>query len=159
MNYHLAQLNIAKFKLPQEHPANADFINNLDKVNALAEDSSGFVWRLVGDGNDAMDIQAFDNPNIISNLSVWEDIDSLVAFVYKNNEHKQIMRRRKEWFEKMDFYMVLWWIAEGHTPNITEAKQRLEQLERKGAGPDAFTFANPYNYDGSYLGSIKEKCA
>ena len=145
MNYHLAQLNIAQFRLPQEHPVNADFVANLDRVNAIAESQQGFVWRLVGDGNDATDIQAFDDPNILVNLSVWTDIESLAAFAYRNSAHKEIMRRRNEWFDKMEFYLVLWWIEEGHIPTLTEAKERLNLLEADGPSEKAFTFKQSFH--------------
>lgn len=71
MRYQLAQLNIAKFRLPKEHPNNLGFMNNLDRVNAVAESQPGFVWRMVGEGDDATDIQAFDDPDMIINISVW----------------------------------------------------------------------------------------
>ena len=145
MNYHLAQLNIAQFRLPQKHPVNADFVANLDRVNAIAESQQGFVWRLVGDGNDATDIQAFDDPNILVNLSVWTDIESLAAFAYRNSAHKEIMRRRNEWFDKMEFYLVLWWIEEGHIPTLTEAKERLNLLEANGPSEKAFTFKQSFH--------------
>lgn len=144
MKYQLAQLNLAKFRLPVEDPINADFVNNLDVVNAIAEAHSGFVWRLKGDGNDAMDLQAFDDPNIISNLSVWSDLDSLVSFVYKNDEHKNIMRRRREWFEKMEFFMVLWWVKAGEMPSLQEAITRLQILQEKGPSVEGFTFRDDY---------------
>lgn len=144
MKYHLAQLNIAEFRLPQDHPDNREFIDNLDRVNHIAESQAGFIWRLKGEGNDAMDLQAFDNPNIASNMSVWQDMDSLAAFVYRNAEHRSIMRRRAQWFEKLDFYLVLWWIKEGHIPTIEEAKEKLKTLQEKGASEEAFTFRSPY---------------
>lgn len=84
MNYHLAQLNIARFRLPQEHPGNKGFIDNLDRVNAIAETQEGFIWRFTGEGNDALDIQAFDDPNVASNMSLWSGLESLGAFVYRN---------------------------------------------------------------------------
>ncbi|MDH3512801.1 MAG: DUF3291 domain-containing protein, partial [Gammaproteobacteria bacterium] len=118
MNYHLAQLNIARFMKPAEHPDNADFVNNLDRVNAIAESQPGFVWRLTGDGNDALDIQAFDDPNIAVNMSVWTSMESLADFVYRNKEHLAIMRRRREWFEKTKFHLVLWWVEAGHIPSL-----------------------------------------
>lgn len=144
MKYQLAQLNLAKFRLPVEDPINADFVNNLDTVNAIAEAHPGFVWRLKGDGNDAMNLQAFDDPNIISNLSVWSDLDSLVDFVYKNDAHKNIMRRRREWFDKMEFFMVLWWVNAGEMPTLQEAIGRLAILQEKGPSQEAFTFRNDY---------------
>jgi len=126
MEYQLAQLNIAKFRVSQNHPVNTDFVNNLDRVNAIAESQPGFIWRFTGEGNDALDVQAFEDPDIAVNMSVWEDIQSLVNFVYRNNDHKEIMRRRKEWFEKIEFYMVLWWIEADRRPTVEDAKIRLK---------------------------------
>ena len=144
MNYQLAQLNLAKFRLPIEDPVNADFVNNLDAVNAIAEAHSGFVWRLKGEGNDATDLQAYDNPKIIANLSVWSDLESLVDFVYKDESHKNIMRRRREWFDRMEFFMVLWWVEAGNEPSLKQALERLELLQEKGPSAEAFTFRNDF---------------
>lgn len=160
MKYQLAQVNIAKFLLPQDHPANADFVDNLDKVNAIAETQPGFVWRFKGSGNDALDVKAFDDPNVAINMSVWSDIKQLVDFVYRNDEHKQIMRRRKEWFEKIDFYMVLWWVEEDRRPTLEEAKIRLELLRQNGPTYSAFTFKQPYPApNGELLNPFKDECA
>lgn len=160
MNYQLAQVNIAKFHLPPEHPVNTDFVNNLDRVNAIAETQSGFVWRFVGSGNDALDIQAFDDSNIVINMSVWSDIKSLVNFVYRNKSHKEIMRRRKEWFEKIEFHMVLWWVEQDRRPTVEEAKIRLELLRRNGPSYSAFTFKQPYPApSGELLNPFKDECA
>lgn len=144
MKYNLAQINIAKFRLPQDDPTNADFVNNLDRVNALAEAQPGFIWRFTGDGNDALDIHAFNDPHIAVNMSVWSDIGALADFVYKDKDHTAIMRRRKEWFEKMDFYMALWWIEAGREPTVEEAKLRLELLRLNGPTYSAFTFRRPF---------------
>ena len=144
MIYQLAQVNIAKFRLPQEDPVNADFVTNLDRVNKIAESQEGFVWRFKGDGNDALDVQAFDDPNIAINMSVWSDINSLVKFVYRNKGHKEIMRRRKEWFDKVDFHLVLWWTEIHRRPTIEEAKLRLGLLRHSGPSYSAFTFKHPY---------------
>ena len=144
MEYQLAQLNLAKFRLPMNDPVNADFVNNLDTVNAIAESHHGFVWRLKGEGNDAMDLQVYDDPNIISNLSVWSDLESLVDFVYKNDAHKNIMRRRREWFDKMEFFMVLWWVKAGEVPSLQQAIERLEAFQENGPSAEAFTFRNDY---------------
>ena len=140
MDYQLAQVNVAKFRLPQDNPINADFVNNLDRINEIAEAQSGFVWRFTGEGNDAMDVRAFDDPEMAINMSVWSDIKSLVNFVYRDNTHKEIMKRRKEWFDKIDFYMVLWWIEKNRRPTVQEAKLRLELLRQYGHTYSAFTF-------------------
>ena len=158
--YEVAQVNIARFRLPQNHPANADFVNSLDRVNAIAESQPGFIWRLQGEGNDALDVQAFDDPNIAINMSVWSDIQSLVNFTYCNDEHKNIMRRRKEWFEKIDFYMALWWVEQGRRPTIEEAKVRLELLRQQGSTYSSFTFKKPFPAPtGETLNPFKDECA
>ena len=113
MKHHLAQINIARFRLPVEHPVNADFIANLDRVNALAEAQPGFVWRLIGDGNNALDVKAYQDPNIAVNMSVWTGLEALANFVYRNPGHLEIMQRRREWFDKMDVSLALWWIPAG----------------------------------------------
>jgi hypothetical protein len=149
MDYQLAQLNIARFRLPQEDPVNADFVNNLDRVNAIADQQPGFVWRLVGEGNNALDIHAVDDQNVASNLSVWNDVESLEAFVFSNEAHRDILRRRREWFDKLEFYLVLWWVSAGHRPDLEEAKRRLECLQENGPTAEAFTFRDRYPSPGS----------
>lgn len=144
MEYQLAQVNVAKFRLPQNHPVNEGFVSNLDRINQIAEAQPGFIWRFVGQGNDALDIQAFDDPQIAINMSVWSDLCFLEKFVYHNNAHKELMRRRKEWFERIEFYMVLWWVEKGHRPTIEEAKMRLDLLRNEGPTDSAFTFKRPY---------------
>lgn len=144
MSHHLAQVNIAKFLKPIDDPSNADFVNNLDRVNAVAEAQPGFVWRLKGEGNDATSLRAFDDPNIAVNLSVWVDLDSLTTFVYRDAAHRDIMRRRREWFDRMEFYMALWWVPAGHIPTIDEAKARLDLIARLGPTADAFTFRQTF---------------
>src|SRR3546814_8861349 len=94
--FELAQINIARFRLPPEHVANRDFMDALDHVNAVAEASDGFIWRLTGDGNDATDVPVTDDPHLIANMSVWRDLDALAAFVYRRPDHLAVMKRRKE---------------------------------------------------------------
>jgi len=160
VNYNLAQLNIARFMKPAEHPDNADFVNNLDRVNAIAESQPGFVWRLTGDGNDALDIQAFDDPNIAVNMSVWTSMEMLADFVYRNEEHLAIMRRRREWFAKTKFHLVLWWVEAGHIPSLVEAKERLNSLIANGPCERAFTFRRPYPPpSGREVRPILDECA
>lgn len=144
MSYHLAQLNIAKFRQPADHPDNADFVNAIDAVNAEADMQPGFVWRLEGEGTGALDIRAFDDPNMLVNMSVWESIEALSAFVYRNEAHRTIMRRRREWFDDMEFYFVLWWIKAGAIPTIEEAIERLALLEKNGPTKEAFTFKEAF---------------
>ena len=141
--FHLAEVNVGRLKAPIDHPMIKDFADNLDRINALAEGSPGFVWRLKGDGNNATDLAIGGDPLFIPNLSVWEDIPSLGAYVYRSG-HVEIMRRRREWFEHMDVFMVLWWVPAGHRPTIDEAKERLALLEALGPTDRAFTFRTPF---------------
>ena len=113
-------------------------------INALAEQTSGFVWRLQTDDGDATAIRPFDDENMLVNMSVWRDIDSLRKFVYRS-EHVGIMRRRSEWFERMnEAFLVLWWVPKGHRPTVAEAIAKLQILRRDGATAEAFTFRQSY---------------
>jgi len=125
---------------PLDDPLLADFMAQLDAVNALAERTPGFVWRLKSDSGNATDIRAFDDPLMIVNMSVWESPDALFAFTYKT-AHTKVMNRRKEWFESLPGpHMVLWWVPAGTRPTVEEAKQRLDYLAIHGPTAAAFTF-------------------
>jgi len=142
--YELAQLNIGIIRGPMDSPVMAEFAANLARINALADGAPGFVWRLQTDAGDATAIRPFDDENLLVNMSVWRDLESLQQFVY-HSAHVEIMRRRREWFERMsEAYMVLWWVPRGHRPGIDEAIARLESLRRQGASPAAFTFRQPF---------------
>ena len=142
--YHLAQINIGRLRASVDDPMIADFVANLDRVNAIADTSPGFVWRLVGEGNNATDIQPdADDPLMAMNMSVWESVAALGAFVYRS-DHQPIMRRRAEWFEKLELYMALWWAPVGHTPTIAEGWAKIEHLRRHGPTAEAFTFRDPF---------------
>ena len=73
----LAQLNVAKLKYPIDDPRVAEFVENLDRVNAVADRSDGFVWRLQDDSGNATDIHVFDDQSIVVNMSVWLDPTAL----------------------------------------------------------------------------------
>ncbi|NQV33862.1 MAG: DUF3291 domain-containing protein, partial [Phycisphaeraceae bacterium] len=123
--YELAQLNIAIMNEPLTSPSMADFVANLDRINALADVAPGFVWRLQTEEGDATAMRPLGEETIV-NLSVWQDIDALNAYVYKSG-HVEIMRRRKEWFERMkELFLVLWWVPKGHRPTVEEAIVKLD---------------------------------
>ncbi|GGP27020.1 DUF3291 domain-containing protein [Silvimonas amylolytica] len=137
--YQLAQLNIGIAKGPIDSPVMADFVANLDRINALAESSPGFIWRLKDDAGNATDLRPYDADTLV-NMSVWRDIDSLRNYVY-HTAHTDIMSRRREFFERMaQAYLVLWWIPAGHIPTAEEAKVRLDCLRLHGPTAFAFTF-------------------
>lgn len=159
--YHLAQINIARFRLPKAHEANADFMAALDPVNTRADAAPGFVWRLIGDGNDATDIEAVEGDDrLLVNLSLWTDLEALGAFVYRQSDHLAVMRRRKEWFERMEVMMALWWVPAGHVPTVAEGMARIAQIERDGPTETAFTFRQPFPApDGTPARPVLDECA
>ncbi len=153
-SYQLAQLNIATLLAPLDSPQLNDFVGNLDRINALAERSSGFVWRwdesydLDGEAAaNGSDPKAPSHPfgdNMVVNLSVWEDVAALHAFAFQS-DHTEILRRRREWFAPMNTaYAVLWWVPSGHQPSVDEAAARLARLRERGPTRDAFTFREAF---------------
>jgi hypothetical protein len=143
-NYELAQLNIGVFRAPIDSPIMAEFVANLDRINALAEGSPGFVWRLQTQDGNATAIRPFEDENTAVNLSVWSDVAALNQYVFRS-AHTEIMRRRGEWFERMrEAYMVLWWVRKGHRPDVAEAIAKLEILRANGPTANAFTFRQAF---------------
>lgn len=144
MSYQLAQLNIAHLVAPIDSPPLADFVANLDRINALAESSPGFVWRIQTDEGNATEIDFF-GPDYIVNMSVWEGLEALHNYVYRS-AHTEILRRKKEWFHTMDdAHMVLWWVPASHRPTLDEAKLKLEALKANGPSAEAFTFKQAFD--------------
>jgi len=136
----LAQVNVARLRQPIDHPDTKEFVDALDPINALAEASPGFVWRLQDDGGDATAIQAYDDERIIVNLTVWTDADALADFAYRS-DHTPYLRRRREWFEKpTEAIYCLWWVPDGHRPSVAEAVERLDHLRTHGPTEHSFTF-------------------
>lgn len=159
MQHHLAQINVARFRLPMAHPANKAFIDSLDRVNATAEAQPGFVWRLTGNGGNALDLRAYADPDIAVNMSVWTDLDALAAFVYRNEAHRGIMRRRREWFDPLEVHMALWWVPAGHRPAVTEGVERLDWLRDRGPTAEAFDFRHPFPpTDGAEIAPVLDLC-
>jgi hypothetical protein len=158
--YHLAEINIGRLIAPYGSAPVAEFVASLPRINALADAQPGFVWRLTGAGDDATDIQAFDDPLVAMNMSVWEDLEALAAFVYRS-EHRTFMRRRREWFEAPgEAYMALWWVPAGRRPAPAEGRARLEALRRDGPTPWAFTFRQPFPApDATPVAPILDECA
>jgi heme-degrading monooxygenase HmoA len=138
--YHVAQFNFAQGRGPVGSPVMAGFVAELQRINRLADNSPGFVWRLQTEKGDATDIRAYEDERRLITLSVWESVDALFDFTYRN-EHAQVMRDREQWFEHPNEpYIVLWWIPAGSLPSVEEGKSRLEHLRRHGPTPYAFTF-------------------
>jgi hypothetical protein len=144
-NYHVAQVNIGRIKAPLNDPIMAGFMNRLDELNALADRSPGFIWRLqTGEGN-ATYFRPYDHDDrILLNMSVWENMEVLKHYVYRSM-HAELLRQRHEWFEKFEgTYAALWWVPQRHRPSIDEAKQRIAHLDTHGPTEFAFTFKSPF---------------
>ncbi|WP_137971922.1 DUF3291 domain-containing protein [Pseudomonas sp. F(2018)] len=141
--YHLAQLNIATLREPLESPGMADFVNNLERINALAEASPGYVWRLQDEAGDATALRPFGD-DVLVNMSLWADVQSLSDYVYKS-AHTEMLKRRREWFDKVEqAHMVLWWVPAGHLPSVDEAAERLAHFREHGASAHAFSFRHAF---------------
>jgi hypothetical protein len=141
--WHLAQLNVARPLAPTDSPRLADFMAQLDEINALAEASPGFVWRLAGSGGNATDLRTDHDPTLLVNMSVWATAEQLFDFVYRT-AHTKVMVRRREWFEKMEMFQVLFWVPAGHQPTVAEAMDKLAHLRAHGPSAAAFTFKQRY---------------
>jgi hypothetical protein len=144
---HIAQVNIARMRGALEDPVMSGFVARLDEINALADGSPGFVWRLQTDAGNATYLRPYGDDRIIINLSVWKTVEDLRNFVYRGN-HAEVLRQRQDWFEKLDAPVVaLWWVPAGHVPSIDEAKKRLAHLQDHGPTPFAFSFRSPFPPD------------
>ena len=142
--FHLAQANIAHMRAPLDHPLMKDFVARLEPLNALADRSPGFVWRLESEEGEVSTVARFSGEKVLFNLSVWESIEALEAYVYETN-HVAAVRKRAEWFERPSKSpLVLWWIDAGHIPTEREAEQRFEMLWQNGPSEDAFTFSSRF---------------
>jgi Domain of unknown function (DUF3291) len=142
--YHVAQCNIGRVRAPLDSPQLAGFVAALEPVNRMADEAPGFVWRLQTEAGDATAIRAFEDDMLLLNMSVWVSIEALAEFTYRT-PHRDVMRRRREWFERLaDVYLVLWWVPAGTLPTVVEARARLEALRRDGPTPQAFTFHSPF---------------
>ena len=141
---HVALFNIAKLRAPMDDARIDDFRNNLDPINALAEESPGFVWRLQDESGNATNITPYPDHLVITNMAVWESIDELADFTYRSG-HLEFLRRRRDFFEpNTEAYLVLWWVPDGHLPTMEEAMARLDHLREHGPTPHAFTFRHRY---------------
>ncbi|WP_067691902.1 DUF3291 domain-containing protein [Nocardia jejuensis] len=143
---HLAQLNIGRLVAPEGDPRVADFYNALDHINALADSSPGFVWRMVdGDSGNATALRPYDSdPDMLVNMSVWESRETLFDYLYRS-EHLAFVQRRREWFVPLgEVFAVMWWVPVGHIPTLADAMDRLEHLRANGPSPHAFTFRSTF---------------
>ena len=148
----LAQVNIGRARGAIDEPVMREFVARLVEINALADGSPGFVWRLQTEDGDATAIRPYPDERVLINLSVWADLDALRGYVYRS-AHAAVMRRRREWFERFEgVFVALWWVPAGHRPSVAEAVERLAHLEAHGPTPYAFSFAQPFDRLGAPAG-------
>ena len=144
IQYHLAQLNIATPLYELTDPRMVEFVDNLDRINTLAEQHPGFIWRLIGDDNNATNFEIADRPNMLPNLSVWQDMDAFKDYVYKS-DHVSFLKRRDQWFQRSEGpLMVMWWVPVGHQPTLEEAVKRLDYLAEHGPSERGFVPHNSF---------------
>ena len=142
--FQLAQINVAKAVAEMETEVMHGFVSRLEEINALADHAPGFVWRLQSEEGDATSISVFDDALLLVNISVWDSIESLKAFVYRS-VHVELIQDREAWFSKMaSAHQALWWIPAGHIPTEAEGKEKLEQIREHGPTQEAFTFGRPF---------------
>lgn len=143
-DYHLAQINLARARVPFDDPALEEFMEQIDGINALADESPGFIWRLQTDEGDATGIRINDDDRLLVNLTVWESVEALREYAYRSR-HMDVMRRRKEWFEPYgSTYLALWWVPAGTLPSVDEGLERLAYIDEHGASARAFGFRQQF---------------
>ena len=153
-NYNIAQVNIGRMRAPLDDPQMAGFVERLDEINALADASPGFVWRLQTDEGNATYLRPFEDERVILNMSVWESVEALRQYVFQT-AHRELLRQRHEWFERFQgAYAALWWVPAGHIPGIDEAKRRIAHLDAHGPTQFAFTFQILFPIDEEYQREI-----
>lgn len=144
MAYQLAQINIGRLIAPFDDPRIAEFVAQLEPINALADRAPGFVWRLQSRSGNATDIPYNDDPSIMVNVSVWESLEALRNYAYKS-DHMKVLRDRAKWFVKLDKPIYcLWWIPASHIPSVAEGRERLEHYQKHGATPYSFWFSQEF---------------
>lgn len=146
MDHHLAQVNIARMLAPLDDPVMAEFVDELERINALGASSPGFVW-IMAEGDDHggnTDLRFWDDDELIANITVWESVEALMDFTLRT-EHVEFLRRRREWFHPMrEAHHAMWWVPAGHRPDLAEAEDRLAHLRAHGPTPYAFTPKRPF---------------
>jgi hypothetical protein len=138
---HLAELNVGRLLAPTDDPRVAEFMAALDRVNGMGKRMPGFVWMMEGSGEPGTgntEAKIGGDPQYVSNLTVWESVETLENFVW-NTVHRAFYERRQEWFEVLGkMHFVMWWVPAGHRPTLDEALERLEHLRAHGDSDHAF---------------------
>ena len=161
--YYLAQVNIGRILAPLDDPIMAGFVARLDEVNALADRSPGFIWRLQTPEGNATALRPYEDESILLNMSVWASLTEYADYVYASGSlHREVMKQRRNWFQRFDGpYTALWWVPQGHIPTVEEAKERLEYLRTHGETAYAFSIKNSFpapDASNEPLAQLPEEC-
>jgi hypothetical protein len=146
MTMQLAEFNFGTLKHDWDDPRVKGFVDGLELVNGLAAKSPGFVWRLSDDDmdlaqNDAQGALGGD-PRTASTLSIWKDVESLENFVW-NTVHRQFYARKAEWYDEIgNGNFVMWWVPQGHRPNVAEGMARWQYQQANGDSDFAFGWSH-----------------
>jgi len=137
-NSYLAQMNMGRLLYPFEDPRISEFRESLDRVNAVADRSPGFVWRFKEEMSAIRDYLFDGDEMLLMTMSVWKSLDDLESFVWRT-VHKQFYDRKHSWFIDLpDPYFVMWTVPRGHHPDVREAKERLDFFATNGDSEFAF---------------------
>ena len=138
----IAELNISTWKIAPDSAEARPFVDNVQRINALAERMPGFMWRLTDEGRDADGNSVIGGPDTLVTLSVWRTADDLERFVWKT-AHRIIYERKAEWFKVLkSHHLVLWWVGDDETPSLADAKERLDHLDKHGDTDFAFGWSH-----------------
>jgi len=133
------QFNVAQMKHPKDAPDMQSFFNAVPHVQRLAESSPGFIWRELNEDDPTIGKRL--GADFIVNLSAWESLDSLYAFVFSQS-HRQIMMARDHWFTHVGKALsVVWFANDAPYPSWDQAIDRLEMLWQNGPTRDAFDYS------------------
>lgn len=144
ITHHLAQINVARLIAPKGDARVQPFFDALDAINAIADASPGFVWRLADDSGNATGINPSPDDRLLINISVWESAEALFGFVYRS-AHAGLIGQRRDWFERFDgAFQALWWVPAGQHPTVADGLGRLWLLDRHGPSPSAFGFKSQF---------------
>ena len=113
-----------------------EFVENVDRVNGLADKIEGFVWRLKDESGHAMNMRVYDDPTILPNLTVWENVEALERFVWQTLHRRFFPARRMVRAGRDHAGLVA--DSAGHRPDMAEGVARLDHLIAHGPSDHAF---------------------
>ena len=143
----IGQMNFATAIAPLDSPIMAKFMENLYKINGIAEASDGFIWRLMDESGNATAIDVMTDPKSVLNVSVWRSVPDLYRFAYRS-EHLHFIKNRAKWFVPTSHRAMALWVMDDDAPmpTVAVAFARLRHLEAHGPTDYAFDWATAKRY-------------